>query len=85
MIARSSDNLAVVANRDPILKRLMGDLAPTVMLSGDKVDGQIADVKFERFGIPGRARYIQAAFARKDRIQVAWSGILDESDDAFTD
>ena len=85
VIARSSDNLAVVANRDPILKRLMGDLAPTVMLSGDKVDGQIADVKFERFGIPGRARYIQAAFARKDRIQVAWSGILDESDDAFTD
>ena len=50
-----------------------------------QVDGQIADVKFERFGIPGRARYIQAAFARKDRIQVAWSGILDESDDAFTD
>lgn len=85
VIARSSDNLAVAANRDPILKRLMGDLAPTVMLSGDKIDGMIADVKFERFGIPGRARYIQAAFARKDRIQVAWSGILDESDDVFTD
>jgi S-DNA-T family DNA segregation ATPase FtsK/SpoIIIE len=85
VIARSSDNLAVVANRDPILKRLMGDLAPTVMLSGDRVDGQIADVKFERFGIPGRARYIQASFARKDRIQVAWSGILDESEDPFAD
>ncbi|MDA2991898.1 MAG: type VII secretion protein EccCb, partial [Actinomycetota bacterium] len=85
VIARSSDNLAIATNRDPILKRLMGDLAPTVMLSGDKIDGMVADVKFERFGIPGRARYIQVAFARKDRIQVAWSGILDESDELFTD
>lgn len=85
VIARSSENLAIQAVRDPIIKRLLGDLAPTVMLSGDKYDGQIADVKFERFGIPGRARYIQAAFARKDRIQVAWSGVLDETDDLFAD
>lgn len=85
VIARASENLAVNAVRDPILSRLTTDLVPTVMLSADKYDGQIGEVKFERFGIPGRGRYVQESFARKDRIQVAWSGIYDETDDLFQD
>lgn len=85
VIARSSENLAINAIRDPILARLTTDLAPTVMLSADKYDGQIGEVKFERFGIPGRARYVQESFARRERIQVAWSGVYDEADELFQD
>ena len=85
VIARASENLAIQTMRDPILNRLTTDLAPTVMLSADKFDGQIGEVKFERFGIPGRARYVQESFALKQRIQVAWSGVYDEAADEFQD
>lgn len=72
-------------NRDPILKRLINDAAPTVMLSGQKFDGQIGEHKFENFGIPGRARYLETALARKGRIQSAWSGIRYSDDDNLGD
>jgi S-DNA-T family DNA segregation ATPase FtsK/SpoIIIE len=74
VIARASEELYMAVNRDPILRRLMIDSAPTVMLSGNKFDGQIGEEKFQNFGIPGRARYVETTFARKGRIQSAWSG-----------
>jgi DNA segregation ATPase FtsK/SpoIIIE, S-DNA-T family len=82
VIGRASEELYLASNRDPLLRRLLTDATPTVMLSGNKMDGQIGEAKFENFGIPGRARYIETSFARKGRIQTAWSGIrLDVTDD----
>jgi S-DNA-T family DNA segregation ATPase FtsK/SpoIIIE len=75
VIARAADELFMALNRDPILRRMISDAVPTVMLSGNKFDGQIGDEKFENFGIPGRGRYVEAGFARKGRVQSAWSGI----------
>jgi S-DNA-T family DNA segregation ATPase FtsK/SpoIIIE len=73
----------MAVNRDPILRRLMVDSAPTVMLSGNKFDGQIGEEKFQNFGIPGRARYVETTFARKGRIQSAWSGSRYEAEESF--
>ena len=55
------------------------------MLSGNKFDGQIGDQKFENFGIPGRARYLESGFARRDRVQAAWSGIRYRDDESLGD
>lgn len=85
VLARAAEELFMAINRDPILRRMIGDAVPTVMLSGNKFDGQIGDDKFENFGIPGRARYVEAGFARKGRIQCAWSGIRYSEDDTLRD
>lgn len=85
VLARAAEELFMAINRDPILRRMIGDAVPTVMLSGNKFDGQIGDEKFENFGIPGRARYVEAGFARKGRIQCAWSGIRYSEDDTLRD
>lgn len=85
VIARAAEEFFMGVNRDPILKRLINDAAPTVMLSGQKFDGQIGEHKFENFGIPGRARYLETALARKGRIQSAWSGIRYSDDDNLGD
>jgi DNA segregation ATPase FtsK/SpoIIIE, S-DNA-T family len=55
------------------------------MLSGNKFDGQIGEQKFENFGIPGRARYVETGFARKGRIQAAWSGIRYSNEEGMGD
>lgn len=85
VIARAAEELFMAINRDPVLRRMIGDAVPTVMLSGNKFDGQIGDDKFENFGIPGRARYVEPGFARKGRIQSAWSGIRYSDDDTLGD
>ena len=85
VLARSSEEFQVAALRDPMVRRLTQDRAPTVMLSAGRYDGEIGGVKFERFGIPGRARYLEAAVARKGRIQVAWSGVHQSANDDFRD
>jgi S-DNA-T family DNA segregation ATPase FtsK/SpoIIIE len=85
VVARASEELFMAQNRDPILRRLMTDSVPTVMLSAQKFDGQIGDVKFENFGIPGRARYVETTFARKGRIQAAWSGVRTRTDEGVVD
>ncbi len=85
VLARTSEDMFMAQGRDPIFRRLLQDMAPTVMLSGDRFDGQVGDVKFERFGIPGRARYIQTSFGRKGRIQTAWSGVREDIVDEFID
>ena len=68
-----------------MLRRLTQERAPTVILSAGKMDGEIGGVKFERFDIPGRARYVEAAFSRKGRIQGAWSGVHQSANDTFRD
>ncbi len=83
VIARASEELFIAVNRDPILRRLIVDSAPTVMLSGNKFDGQIGEEKFQNFGIPGRARYVETTFARKGRIQAGWSGIRYAAEEAL--
>ncbi|AQA06966.1 type VII secretion protein EccCa (plasmid) [Mycobacterium sp. TJFP1] len=85
VLARAAEEFFIAVNRDPILRRMIGDAAPTVMLSGNKFDGQIGDQKFENFGIPGRARYLESGFARKGRVQAAWSGIRYSDDDSLGD
>ncbi|RFZ63035.1 ESX-1 secretion system protein EccCa1 [Mycobacterium marinum] len=85
VIARAAEELFMAINRDPILRRMISDAVPTVMLSGNKFDGQIGDEKFENFGIPGRARYVEAALARKGRVQSAWSGIRYSDEDSLGD
>jgi DNA segregation ATPase FtsK/SpoIIIE, S-DNA-T family len=84
-LARTSTEMWVSETRDPVFKRLMQDRAPVVMLSGDKTDAQIAGTKFERFGIPGRGRYLETSLNRKNRIQAAWSGIRESSETEFKD
>lgn len=85
VIARAAEELFMAVNRDPFLRRLVSDATPTVMLSGNKFDGQIGDDKFENFGVPGRARYVETGFARKGRVQCAWSGIRYNDDDSLGD
>lgn len=85
VVARAAEELFMAVNRDPLLKRLITDAAPTVMLSGNKFDGQIGEQKFENFGIPGRARYVETALARKGRVQCAWSGIRYNDEDTMGD
>lgn len=85
VIARASDELYIAMTRDPIMRRLGSDMVPTVMLSGDRFDGQFGDIKFERFGIPGRGRYVQTALGSRGRIQAAWSGVFESNVDDFTD
>jgi S-DNA-T family DNA segregation ATPase FtsK/SpoIIIE len=85
VIARSSEEFQAAAFRDPMLRRLTQERAPTVILSAGKMDGEIGGVKFERFDIPGRARYVEAAFSRKGRIQGAWSGVHQSANDTFRD
>lgn len=85
ILARSSAELYVAENRDPLIKRLLEEKAPTVMLSADKTAGAIGETKFERFAYPGRARYVETAVGRSNRIQVAWSGHQDTSGADFED
>jgi S-DNA-T family DNA segregation ATPase FtsK/SpoIIIE len=85
VLARSTADMWVSESKDPVFKRLMQDRAPIVMLSGDKTDPQIAGVRFERFGIPGRGRYIETTLSRKNRIQAAWSGIQEAGETEFKD
>lgn len=85
VLARTSTDMWVSEARDPVFKRLMHDRAPIVMLSGDKTDPQVAGTKFERFGIPGRGRYIETTLNRKNRIQAAWSGIREAGETEFKD
>ncbi|MCV7077594.1 hypothetical protein [Mycobacterium szulgai] len=85
VIARGSEELYLASNRDPLIKRMLQDRAPTVLLSADKFDGQIGETKFERFPFPGRARYLEASLGRKNRIQAAWSGVRESRDTDFED
>lgn len=85
VVARAAEELFIAVNRDPILRRMLSDGTPTVMLSGNKFDGQIGEQKFENFGIPGRARYVETGFARKGRIQAAWSGIRYSNEEGMGD
>ena len=77
IIARQAGGLMAAENSDPLLRQLSADRAPTILLSADKFEGGVGDVKFERFGIPGRGRYVETTFERFDRIQAAWSGVDD--------
>ncbi|MGV0743863.1 type VII secretion protein EccCa [Mycolicibacterium sp. XJ870] len=85
VIARNSQGLMMSEHSDPILKQLAEDRAPAVLLSADKFDGAVGETKFERFGIPGRARYVETAFGRTERIQAAWSGVPEAEFDDFAD
>ncbi|GKU53305.1 hypothetical protein NJB14195_45460 [Mycobacterium montefiorense] len=70
-------------NSDPLLRQLNADRAPAVLLSADKFEGGVGEVKFERFGIPGRGRYVETTFGRTERIQAAWSNIRDNDTTEF--
>jgi len=85
VIARDSADFLLVTQRDPLLRRLVQDQAPTLMLSGSKWDGEMGGIKFERFGTPGRAKYVQHAQSRRVRVQGAWSGVKDTEVEEFTD
>lgn len=77
VVARNSQGLMLAEYSDPIIKQLGEDRVPAVLLSADKYDGGVGETKFERFGIPGRGRYVETAFGRTERIQVAWSGLAE--------
>lgn len=85
VIARQSEGLMTAGQSDPILRQLSSDRAPAILLSADKYDGAVGEVKFERFGIPGRARYVETTFGRIERIQAAWSGIREDAAAEFDD
>lgn len=74
IIALNSNDIGVRSLSDPVIKVMRDSRAPVVMLSTDKLQGGFGSAKFADFGIPGRARYVEAAMGRDDRIQIACSG-----------
>lgn len=74
IIALNSNEIGVRTLADPVIKEMHDSRTPVVMLSTDKLQGAYGSTKFTDFGIPGRARYVEAAMDRSDRIQIAWSG-----------
>lgn len=74
IIALNTNEIGVRTLADPVIKEMHASRTPVVMLSTDKLHGAFGSAKFADFGNPGRARYVETAAGRDDRIQVAWYG-----------
>ena len=74
VVASDSGNIATKTQTDPILKRMLTDRTPAVLLSTSKLEGTWGATKFTQHSIPGRARYVEAGVRRDERIHAAWSG-----------